>query len=197
MQHIDLARNGLEFARAIDARHFEITDDGLYFPKQRAIVQGQFDTWINGRDHQVDANIVPTEALNYLLKTGIKNTGGLGTWFIAPFLNNVTLTAALTAANYEATLDEFTLYDEATRVAWTTPADPTAGSFTNAATPSSFTIAAGVVAASIVGAGILSASAKEAITGKLLCASKFAAARVVNTGDILTVQYTLSATSTA
>lgn len=193
-----LLKHGLEFARAIANHQVELTDDGLLFQKQHVLLAGQFDTWVNGRGHQVDANIVPVEALNYLLKTGLLNTGGLATWYVAPFLNNVTPLATLTAASATATLGEFTQYDAPTRVPFTLPADPTAGSFSNVASPADFTAAAGVSGAGvdIYGAFIVSASAKSATTGKILCASAFSAPRKVFPTDVLTVRYTINATST-
>lgn len=189
----DLIRHRAEFARALANHDYDLTPAGIVFPKQKALVSGAFITTINDRDMQVDPNIVPTEALNYLLQAGLKGTGALSAWYIAPFLNNVAPTAALTAANYETTLNEWIAYDEAARQAYTLPASPTGGVFSNSAAPAVFTSNA---AATIYGAGILSASAKEATTGKIFCASLFAAGRVLAAADKLTVQYDVSATST-
>lgn len=194
----DLLRHRMEFARAIDNHQYELTPQGVHFPKQRVFVCGQFDTWVNGADHQVDPNVVPTEALNYLLKAGFKASGATSTWYIAPFLNNTTPLANLTAALFDSTLNEFTAYTEAARQAFTLPADPTAGVFDNSAAPAVFTAdntvgtGAGV---DVYGAGILSVSTKEATGGVLACASKFNAARNLKATDKLTIQYTISATS--
>jgi hypothetical protein len=179
----DLIRHGLEFARAIDRHQYEVTPSGIRFPKQRAIIAGAFTTWINGADMQVDPNVVPLQALNYLLKAGIKASGGLATWYIAPFVGNVTPDENLTALNFDSVLTEFTDYDETTRQAWTVPTDPTVGT------------SPGV---DIYGAVIISASAKSATTGKTLCGSLFDAPRNVKSGvvkDKLTVQYDVAAAS--
>lgn len=200
MLHKDLIRHGLEFVRAIDQHQYEVSPAGVHFPKQRAFVQGQYDTWVNGSGHQMDPNVVPVEALNYLLKAGLKVVGGISAWYIAPFLNNVTPLSTLTAATFDSVLNEFTAYDEGTRLAWTLPSDPTTGSFDNAAAPAVFTADASVgvgVGVDIYGAGILGTSAKEATTTKVLCASKFSAARNLKATDKLTVQYTISAVSTS
>lgn len=185
----DLIRHGLEFARAIDNHQYEQTDAGLYFPRQKALVGGQFTTWINGRDMQVDPNVVPAEALNKILKSGV------GVNYIAPFLNNVTPGSSLTAATFDSVLNEFTAYDETARPAWTLPTDPVNGLYTNSASPAVFTSSTGVSNVSVYGAGILSVAAKEATTGNVIAASKFAAARVLNAPDKLTIQYDLSAVS--
>lgn len=194
----DLIRHGMEFVRAIANYQYEVSPNGIRFPKMRAIVQGQFDTWVNGADHQVDPNEVPIEALNYLLKAGIKVVGGISSWYIAPFLNNTAPTSALTAALFDSTLNEFTAYNESTRQAWTLPADPVSGAFTNAAAPAVFTTAASVgtgAGVDVYGAGVLGASAKESTASKLLTASLFGGARNLKTPDKLTIEYSLSATS--
>lgn len=192
----DLIKHGREFARAIANKHFEVSDTGILFPKQHAIVAGQFDTWINGRDHQVDHNKVPTEQLNYLLKTGYNSGAAYTAWYIAPFTTNVAPGAALTAATFTATQGEFITYNEATRQQWVLPANPTSGSYDNTAALAVFTVGAVGGGAAIYGAGILSASAKSATTGAILAASLFAAARTVLPTDLLSIAYTVAATST-
>lgn len=198
MLHKDLIRHGMEFVRAISNHQYEVSPTGIHFPKQHAIVQGQFDTWINGADHQVDPNVVPIEALNYLLKAGINVLGGISSWYIAPFRANTAPTSALTAALFTSTQNEFTAYVETTRQAWTVPVDPVAGVFTNAAAPAVFTADSTVgtgAGIDIYGAAVLGASAKSATSSKLLTAALFGGARNVKTPDKLTVQYSLSATS--
>lgn len=193
MLHVDLLRHGPEFLRAIENHKYEITPDGVLFPNQRALVAGAFTTWVNGGDMQVDPNVVPAEGIAQILKSGINGTS----WYIAPFTNNSTPGSSLTAATFNSTLAEFATYNEANRVAWTIPADPVAGSYTNSASPAAFTIGAvGGAGQAIYGAGILSIATKSATTGKLLAASKFSAARTLYETDVLTVEYALNATST-
>ena len=198
MLHKDLIRHGMEFVRAISQHQYEVTPRGIHFPKQRAIVQGQFDTWVNGADHQVDPNVVPLEALNYLLKAGLQVSGGISAWFIAPFRNNTAPTSALTAATFAGTQNEFVAYTETTRQAWALPTDPTAGVFSNSAAPAVFTADSTVgtgAGIDVYGAGVLGSSAKSATSSKLLTAALFGGARNLKTPDKLTIQYSLSATS--
>ncbi len=195
-----MLRHRAEFARAIGNHQYEKTPTGILFPKQRAFVQGVFETLINGRDLQIDPNTVPVEALNYLLKTGLKNSGGLSAWYIALFLDDETPLSTLTAATFTATLTEFTDYDETTRQAFTLPTDPSAGSFSNSAAPAVFTASSAVDpddGVDIFGGAILSASAKSATTGKILCASKFSSLRNLKPTDTLTTTYTITATDAA
>ena len=193
MNHIDLIKHGLEFARAIDNHQYEVSDTGLYFPAQRAMIGGVFETRINGADRQIDANLLPAEGLAKLLKSGMGGTA----WYVAPFVNDTTPQANLTAAAFTATMGEFTTYSEAARVAYTIPSDPTGGAYSNSASPAVFTAGAvGAGGVDIYGAAILSASGKSATTGEVLCCSKFSGARKLYQGDKLSVEYTINATST-
>lgn len=191
----DLLRHGLEFARAIDNHQYEMTDVGVYFPNQRVMVAGAFKHYApnDGLGLVIDPNIVPAEGIAQILKSGINGTS----WYIAPFTNNVTPGSSLTAATFTSTAGEFVTYNEANRVAWTIPTDPVSGSYTNSASPASFTIGAvGGGGQAIYGAGILSLATKSGTTGKLLAASKFSAARTLFQTDVLTIEYALNGTST-
>lgn len=192
----DLIKHRLEFARAIDNLQYEKTPKGLFFPRQRALVTGGYTTWVNDRDMQYDPNVVPAEGLLQILKSGL---GGVP-WYIAPFLNNVTPLSTLTAATFDSVLNEFTAYDEASRQAWTVPADPVAGVYSNSASLAVFTADATVgvgAGIDVYGMGLLSVSTKESALGVCACASKFSGARNLKTADKLSAQYDVSATSTS
>ncbi len=97
-------------------------------------------------------------------------------------------------------MTEFTDYNEATRVAYTLPTDPTAGAYSNSAAPAVFTAATAVgtgAGVDVYGCAIISASAKEATSGKLGPVSLFTAARNLKATDKLTVQYDVNAVSVA
>ena len=191
----DLLRNASEFIRAIEQHQYEVTPAGIEFPRKRLVIAGQFLTRVNGRDAQIDPNIVPAEGIARILKSGLNTT-----LYIAPFLNDITLLSTLTAANFDTQLDEFTDYDESARRQWVIPTDPVAGVYTNEASPATFTAATAVgtgAGVDVIGAGIISASAKNATTGFLVCASKFTGARNLKTGDVLTVEYSIAGTSTS
>jgi hypothetical protein len=196
----DLIKHGMEFSRAIDRHQFEVSPAGIFFPKQKAFVGGCFRTRVNGRDLQIDPNVVPIEALDYLLKIGYKTAAGaLASWYIGLFQDDVNPSDALTAANADATLNEFTAYTQTTRVQWVLPTNPTTGAYDNSASPAVFT-ADGTVdpddGVDIYGAFIISASAKLATTGKIGPAGQFSSGlRNLKPTDTLSVGYELSATS--
>lgn len=193
MNH-DMIKHGLEFARALDQNKYELAPNGIYLHAQRLFISGGFTTWVNGQDMQYDPNLVPAEGIAQILKSGLNGQ----TWYIAPFLNNTTVLANLTAASFTATMGEFTAYDEAARQTWTVPTDPVAGVYSNTASPAVFTASSSVGTGSgvdIFGAAVIGASAKSATTNKLACCSLFSGARNLKTADKLAIQYDISGTS--
>lgn len=193
MNDVDLIRHGLELARAIDNHQYEVADNGLFFPRQQVMLGGSMRTGVNGADFRIDANIVPAQGIAKVLKAGVGGT----TWYIAPFENNTTPQSTLTAATFTGTMGEFTTYSQSTRVGWTIPSDPSSGAYSNSSSPAIFTIGAvDSGGQDIYGAAILSASAKSATTGDLLCCVLFSGARKLYQGDKLSVDYTLSGSST-
>lgn len=190
----DLMKHNLEFARAIDNFQYEQSDRGLYFPRQKVFVSGGFTTWVNGEDMQFDPNLVPAEGLAKILKSGLGGTS----WYIAPFVNNTAVQSTLTGATFTATMGEFTAYDEAARPAWTIPADPVAGAYSNSDSLATITASSSVgtgAGVDIYGAAVIGAAAKSATTGPLACCSLFSGSRNVKAADKLTIQYDINATS--
>lgn len=192
--HVDILRHRNEIRRAINNHRYERTPSGILVPSMGAVIGGVFESWVNGADHQIDPNIIPTEGLDHALTVLCKNGSPTATWSTALFEGNVTPGAAYTAATFTATTTEFTSYDEATRVAWV-EGSVSAGSVSNSASKADFTIASGVVNKVLYGAALLSASAKSATTGTLLACALFSSTRTVNATDVLSVQYTLTLTS--
>jgi hypothetical protein len=194
MLDTDLIRHGMEFVRAIENHQYEVSPQGIHFPKQRVFAAGQYRTWVNDRDCQIDPNVVPAEGLAKILKNGLNGTA----WYIVPFTNDVTPLSTITALTFDSVLAEFTDYNELTRQAWVVPTDPAAGVYTNAASPAVFTASSAVgttTGVDIIGSGLISASAKEATTGICASAAKFDGSRNVKTGDKLTVEFSISLAS--
>ena len=115
----DILRHRAEIRRAINNRRYEMTPGGgILVPSMGAHIGGVFETWINGHDHQVDPNIIPTASLNHILDVVCHGTAQVTTWYVTPFEGDVTPGASYTAANFTSNTTEFTDYDESTRVAW-------------------------------------------------------------------------------
>jgi hypothetical protein len=180
---MNLQNSRAELLAGLGAPSFDL-DSGM-FPA------GSLLCFHNGEPVELDANLVPSAARSYLLKAAIAGLAQLTTWYGMPFAAFVDPTAALTAANFNATLTEFVNYTQAARPTWVQDAEA-AQAIANAATLMSITIDVGA-ALSIAGFALVSTSVKGGTAGVLLAAMKFAAARTVQPGDVLQFQYTLQA----
>jgi hypothetical protein len=195
----DLQKHAGEFAAALASHEYERTDDarGLYFPKAKAFISGTYIHDVNGEDERVDPNLLPDEGLMYLLTVGLYNGTKLPTWNLALYAANYTPLANLTAASFPATASEITSstegYTESTRPVWT-PSTPSANSIDNLANKAAFTIAT-ASSLTVQGAALLSEAAKGAVTGKLVSATKFSAARTLYNTDVFNLAYRVQLTS--
>lgn len=147
----------------------------------------------NGRvvDEWEDKNLITNEGLNHILNAVLHAATQITTWYVGVFEANATPLATWTGANVAANATESTAYDETTRPAYVEAAS-TAQSTTNLATPAQFTINA---TKTIYGAFLISTNTKADTAGVLLAAAKFSVARAVQAGDLLLVDYTISAAS--
>lgn len=186
----DFARHRNEILRELRNGRFERTPNGLLFPRMRAEAAGVFEHWMNGQDHRVDPNVFLLTGLDTFFTAGIT----AGTYYIALFSGNVAPTSALTAATFPATQTEFTNYTESTRQQWVKNSYTNTQSLSNSASKAVFTFDTG--GGTVWGVFLTSASAKSATTGTGIACSQFSAARVGLATDTLTIQYTLSLTTT-
>ena len=193
-----LMKHAREFARYLRNFQYERTPDGgLYFAQAAAVAHGGYIHDVNGQDERFDRNLLPDEGLVYLLSVGLNNGTKLATWYLSLYGANYTPLANLTAASYPATASEITSgsegYTEATRPVWT-PTAPTTPLIDNLLNKAAFTIAT-ASSLSVNGAGLHSEAAKGAVTGKLISATKFSAARVLYNTDVFNLAYRVSLTS--
>jgi hypothetical protein len=188
----DLQAHRREFARAVANKHYERAGDGrILFPRQKAFLHGVMVSTINGKDPQVDPNIIPTEGLNYMLDVGVHDATKVSTWYTALFNANTTPQDTLTGVNFATQQTEYTGYAETARVTYVEAA-ASAGATSNTASRAEFTI---VTPTTVYGAALLSSSTKGDNTGKILACSKFSAGRSVILDDLLQILYSLSLSS--
>lgn len=148
-------------------------------------------------------NLVTTEGLNAILN-GIFHTG-VGwfvvpaTWFIGLFNTNTTI---LATHNYDVPgFTESVDYDNiAVRSTYVLNAVSSAGSISNSASPSTFTMSG--TPGTIYGAAVFSINTRgdhtlDIDSNALYCASLFTAGRVVVDNDVINVTYTLTAADDA
>jgi hypothetical protein len=145
-------------------------------------------------------NTFTTEGMAYLLNVMFYTTAKAGSaiFYVGLFKNNVTPALSDTAS---AKLGASGTYGECQDADYDSPAtdkpsytvaSTTTASCTNAASPASFTMNAGITA---YGAFLSTAAAKTATTGTLMCAKKFSTARAVIADDVLAVTYVISCTT--
>lgn len=195
----DLLKHAREFAGYLRNFKYEVSPGGIYFPQANALARGTYTHWVTGLESEMasDHNIIPDEGLNHFLNVALKGPSGAGTqvtsWYLMLHSGSGTPSASLTAANYNATLNEIVSgtegYSEATRVAWVGDAVDTANTeVVNDASPATFTI---VTASSLAvnGAGLVSASTKGSTSGVLLSAGKFSATRNLSDTDEFNLKY--------
>jgi hypothetical protein len=195
----DLLKHAREFRRYLNNGQFEVTESGdVVFAKAAAVAAGGYVHDVNGADQRFDKNLLPDQGLIYLLNVGLNNGTKLPTWYLSLYAANYTPLAALTAASYPATASEITSgtegYTESTRPVWT-PTAPTTPLIDNLANKAAFTIAT-ASSLTVNGAALLSEATKGAVTGSLISATKFTAARVLYNTDVFNLAYRVQLTST-
>lgn len=137
-------------------------------------------------------NVVPTAALSYLLKATLAGFAQISSWYIAPFISAVTPDGTLTAANFEATLDEFVNYTQATRPAWAQDAEASQA-IANAAVLA--TITADTGGGTVNGIVLSSVATKGAATGTIFSGIRFGGPRTMLATDTLDFRLTVGAAS--
>ena len=193
----ELMSHRAEFARHMRNNDYEVSDEGIFFPKAKAFVQGVYTHDVNGLDERSDGNLVVTEGLNHMLDATLHGATQVGTWYFGLFSANTAPLATWTAANVTANSTEITSntegYSETTRQIFNEAAASAAAS-TNSANKAAFTIAT-ASSINIWGAFMASLNTKGGTTGTLMSASKFASVRTVYATDVFNLGYTLTLTS--
>ena len=195
----DLHKHAAEFRSALAANNYEVTGDdrGIFFPNAKVFIAGEYVHDVNGQNEIVDRNLLTNEGLMYLLSAGLNNGTKLPSWYVSLYSANYTPTASLTAASYPATASEVSSgsegYVEATRQLWT-PSAPATNMIDNMANKTAFTIAT-ASSLTVNGAVLTSEPTKGAVTGTVLSATKFNAARILYNTDVFNVAYRVQLTS--
>ena len=180
-------RHTLEASRLIDAHDFELCEDGIYLPKMKAALIGEYIL----DDGTIAPNRIVNEGYAYLLSTGLMGTSPQTAWYLALYSGNYTPTATLTAATFNATATEITSltngYSETTRPQWT-PGAVADGQVDNVNARANFTIAT-TSSVTVRGAAMLSRNVRGSGAGVLLSAARFPNDRIKYAGEIFTLGY--------
>jgi hypothetical protein len=184
-----------ELIRHLENGNFKTLGDGRILVDDVQLFTAGFrlDAWHNGVQFEFGRkNIVPNAALSYLLRAALAGGTQISSWYVAPFSNAVTPTSALTAANFEATLDEFTNYTQSARPAWAQDTEASQA-IANAAVLASITADTG--GGTVNGICLLSVSTKGASTGTLFSGIRFGGPRTMLETDTLDFKLTVAASS--
>lgn len=186
-----------ELALAIHKENFDVTVEGIYFPKQGVMASGEYFDRINGGQWDQTPNLIVTEGLAHILSVALGATAKPAGYFLALFSGTAAPAANWTAANFAAAASEIVSmtegYTSPTRPAWTPPASTATNSIDNMAAIASVTIAtAGQL--NVNGAAMLTNSTRGGTTGALVSATKYPVTRVFQNGDTYDIGYRLSLT---
>ena len=178
----------------LQAGNYEATEQGVYFPKQGIVARGEYFDRINGGEWQTTGNLVVNEGLTHLLNVALGSTAKPAGYYLALFSGATAPAANWTAANFASVASEIVSmtegYTNATRPSWT-PVNTSTNSIDNFASVASLTIATAATL-NVTGAAMLTNSVRGGTTGTLISASKYAAARTFQNGDVYEVGYRLS-----
>lgn len=186
-----------ELAAAIHHENFDVTAEGIFFPKQGVMASGEYFDRINGGDWERTPNLIVTEGLAHILSVALGATAKPAGYYLALFSGAAAPAANWTAASFAAAASEIVSmtegYTSPTRPVWTPPASTATNSIDNMAAIASVTMAtAGQL--NVSGAAMLTNSTRGGTTGKLISATKYAADRVFQDGDTYDIGYRLSLT---
>ncbi len=185
-----------ELAADLARERFDITDKGIYFPRQSVLAAGEYFDRINGGQWMRTPNLLPTEGLAHLLNVALGSTAKPAGYFLALFSGAASPAANWTAASFAAAASEIVSltegYTSATRPAWT-PANTATGAIDNLGAVASVTIAT-ASQLNVTGAAMLTTNSRGGTTGALVSATKYAAARVFQNGDTYDIGYRVSLT---
>ena len=161
-----------------------------------ALAAGEYYDRVNGGEWVLNRNLLPTEGLSHILNVALGTTAKPASYHLALFSGSAAPAANWTAANFAAVASEIVSMTEGytgpTRPAWT-PVNTATGSIDNMVTVASVTIAT-TSQLNVTGAALLTNSTKGGTTGALVSASKYAAPRVFQDGDLYEIGYRVSLT---
>lgn len=185
-----------ELVQAVHGENFDVTAEGIYFPKQGVMAQGTYIDRVNGGQWVENGNLVVTEGLAHILNVAMGSTPKPAAYFLALFSGATAPAANWTAASFASVASEIVSttegYTKATRPEWT-ETNTSTNSIDNMAATASVTIATSGTL-NVTGAALLTNSTRGGTTGVLVSAAKYAAARTFQNGDVYDIGYRLSLT---
>jgi hypothetical protein len=198
---VNLKNHAKEIRQFVANGDFEQTPEGVLIHKGIRVT-GRYHTTVNGKDPQIDENLIPTEGITAALGIWLGATAKHTAFYLAPFTGATAVLPTWTAATFPSLAAEVTGgtagsgtgYYEAARQEWI-PGVPAAGVIDNLASRAVFTIVCSPTL-TITGMGLIADdSVKGGSTGgTLISASRYDNARTVNNADAFEVGYEVELT---
>ena len=185
-----------EIQQSIGREQYDVTESGIYLPRQGVLIQGEYFDRVNDGEWSCTPNMVVTEGLAHILNVALGSLAKPAGYYLALFGGTTAPAANWTAANFPSVASEIISttegYTSATRPQWK-PNDTTDGSIDNLTAAASLTIATSSTL-TVTGTALLTNSTRGGTAGALISATKFAAQRTFQAGDVYQVGYRLSLT---
>lgn len=188
-----------EVARELRAQRFDVTPEGVYFPRLGAIAAGEYFGRVNGGKWQKEGdNLIVTEGFAHMLNSTFdKTTAKAAGHYLAIIAGNTAPAPNWTAASFAAVASEIVSLTEghtgATRPEWTAT-KTTTGSIDNMAAAASLTIATASTL-NVTGAALLTSNQRGGTTGALVSASLYPVPRTFQSGDVYDLGYRVNLTA--
>lgn len=181
-----------ELQRSLDQEQYDITEGGLYFPRQGVIAKGKYYDRINDGEWSCTDNLVVSEGLTHILSVALGSTAKPAGYYLALFGGATAPAANWTAATFPSVAQEITSltegYADATRPAWA-PGVAANGLISNSVA-ASLTITTATTL-SVTGLALLTNNTRGGTSGVLVSATKFASTRSFQNGDVYQIGYEL------
>lgn len=186
-----------ELVRALHDEVYDVTDEGLFFPRQGVVAAGEYWHSVNGEDLRIDHNLLTAEGLSHILNVSLGLTAKPAGYYMALYAGAVTPASNWTAASFAATAAEIVSltegFTEVTRPQWN-PAAATGSTIDNFAGAARFTIAT-ASSINVNGAALLTSNVRGGTGGVLVSASRYAATRTMYNGETYDLGYRVSLTA--
>ena len=181
-----------ELRRSLDQEQYDITEGGLYFPRQGVIAKGKYYDRINDGEWSCTDNLVVSEGLTHILSVALGSTAKPAGYYLALFGGATAPAANWTAATFPSVAQEITSltegYADATRPVWA-PGAAANGSISNPVA-ASLTITTATTL-NVTGLALLTNNTRGGTSGVLVSATKFASTRSFQNGDVYQIGYEL------
>src|SRR5690625_2141859 len=133
-----------ELSKSLHNEVYDVTEEGIYFPKQGIMAKGEYFHRVNDGDWSVDKNIITTEGLAHMLNVALGTKQKSSGYYLALFSGSAAPANNWTAANFASVANEITSlsegYTNPTRPEWI-PKTTTTGSIDNMESVATVTIA--------------------------------------------------------